>query len=88
MRHFHRNGRTMVIDGVLYFGVKECKFLWVSPQGVFVTREHTEGGYKGSKLSNGYLHIGVAKKLGNHITAHQWFTRFARVLKSLAKLTT
>ena len=70
MRHFHRSDHTLVIDGELYYGVVECPRLFVSPRGVFANDRHPLGGYKGSVSSNGYLHIGVSKKLGTHITAH------------------
>lgn len=70
MRHFHRNGHSIVIDGELYYGVEECPRLFVSPRGVFATSRSPLGGYKGTISPNGYRHIGVSKRLGTHIAAH------------------
>lgn len=46
--HYHRNGKTLVMNGVLYFGVAESKCLFVGTNGTFITQRFLDGTYRGA----------------------------------------
>lgn len=63
MRHFHRNGHTITLDGKLYYGVSESKYLFVSQDGTFISPKYPNGEYRGSLCSNGYRQICINDKM-------------------------
>lgn len=56
-RHYHRNGKIMVVSGVLYYGISESKSLWAGENGTFVNTTHPDGGYKGLNTDKRYYKI-------------------------------
>jgi len=47
--HWHRNGNTLYLNGVLYFGCAESKNMYVGVNGTFITQQKTDGTYRGAK---------------------------------------
>lgn len=61
-RHYHRDGRTLVVDGKIYFGIAESRNTFVCADGTFVTLFQAKGDYRGKPDRLGYRKL----KIGNH----------------------
>lgn len=62
-KHFHRNGRTLILDGTVFYGIRESANVWVSPTGRLVTLRHPDGTYRGTKLRSGYMTTFVGRAI-------------------------